>query len=88
MHKLVYESLMRIFITQMKANLSDTEDLNAFGFQIRKSIESSNGDSFEAFLLAMIFVMYLTWSSNARSIYHLDQCKISRYLISKWWSSY
>ena len=50
MHKLVYESLMRIFITQMKANLSDTEDLNAFGFQIRKSVESSNGDSFDSIL--------------------------------------
>ena len=46
MHKLVYEALIRILITQMKANLSDTEDLNAFEFQIRKSAESSDGDSF------------------------------------------
>ena len=47
MHKLVYEALMRILITQMKANLSDTEDLNAFEFQIRKSVD---GDSFDSSL--------------------------------------
>ena len=80
MHKLVYEALMRILITQMKTNLSDTEDLNAFEFQIRKSVESSDVDSI---LAGNDFLMYLIWSSNTKSIYHMDQCKISGYLISK-----
>ena len=33
MHKLVYEALMGILITQMKANSSDTEDINPFEFK-------------------------------------------------------
>ena len=41
---------MRILITQTKANLSNTEGLNAFEFQMRKSVESSNGDSFDSIL--------------------------------------
>ena len=41
---------MRILITQMKANLFDTEDLNAFEFQIKKSVENSDGESFDGIL--------------------------------------
>ena len=40
----------------MKANLSDTEDLNVFEFQIRKSVESSDGESFDSILAGNDFL--------------------------------
>ena len=42
MHKFVYEALMRILFTQMKTNLTDSEELEAFELQISNSVESSD----------------------------------------------
>ena len=54
-HKLVYEALMRILIIQMKTNLTDNEELEAFELQISKSVESSDGESFETILAGDAF---------------------------------
>ena len=87
-HKLVYEALMQILITQMKINLTDSEKLEAFELQISKYVEVAMGNHLKPFMLQMLFARFLTWVSNTKNIYHLDQCRNSGRPIWKWWSSF
>ena len=70
-HKRVYEALMRILITQMKTNLTESEELEAFELQISKSAESSDWESFETILagdaFCKVFDMVIKYNEHLSS---------------------